>query len=165
MKLYLSLITTLLFIIFSTTACGGGEADQNEQPEVQQNTAESDELSQFELDNGIGPITEEIEISDEIDREKAKRGFETYDMKCAACHRMETRLVGPPLADITERRSPEFIMNFILNPVENTRKHPVGQELLQEYMMQMTFQDVSEEEAREILEYFRHVNETGQEVL
>lgn len=164
MKSLSSLIAASLLILFGLSACGGG-SDGNGSSGEQQTTTDSNELTQFELDHGLGPITETVEISEDIDRAKAQRGFEHFDMKCAACHRMDTRLVGPPLGDVTEERSPEFIMNFILNPEENTRKHPVGQELLREYMMQMTYQNVSEEEAREILEYFRHVNETGEEVL
>lgn len=170
MKSLLSFIATTLIIIFGIAACGGGASETERTPIDQAPSASNNEssgngLSQFELDHGIGPVTERIEISEEIDESMAKRGFETYDMKCAACHRMETRLVGPSLGDITEKRNPEFIMNFILNPEENTRRHPVGQELLREYMMQMTFQNVSETEAREILEYFRYVNKTGEEEL
>jgi hypothetical protein len=67
-------------------------------------------------------------------------------------------VVGPPLAGVTERRSPEWIMNMILNPVEMTQKDPAAMELYATYLVQMTFQNVSQDETREILEYFRQMD-------
>jgi hypothetical protein len=46
-------------------------------------------------------------------------------------------------------------MNMILNPAEMTQKNRIAKQLLAEYMTQMTFQDVSQDDARAILEYFR----------
>lgn len=44
---------------------------------------------------------------------------------------------------------------MMLNPVEMTQKDPEAKRLYQEYLLQMTFQDVTEDDARAILEYFR----------
>lgn len=77
------------------------------------------------------------------------------------CHNMEGRMVGPELGDVMERRSPEFVMNFILNPSGMTREHPVGQELLQEYMTAMPYQNVKEDEARAIVEFLREYNQNN----
>jgi hypothetical protein len=52
-------------------------------------------------------------------------------------------------------------MNMVLNPVEMTQKDPTAQELLATYLTQMTFQNVSEEDARAILEYFRQLDGGG----
>ncbi|WP_246229483.1 hypothetical protein [Mucilaginibacter humi] len=46
-------------------------------------------------------------------------------------------------------------MNQITNPVEMEAKDPVGQALLAKHLTQMTFRDVSDEQTRQILEYFR----------
>ena len=67
--------------------------------------------------------------------------------------------MGPPLKDVTKRRRPEWIMNQILNPLEMTQKDKVSKELFAQYMVQMTFQDVSHEDARALLEYMRAVDE------
>ena len=57
---------------------------------------------------------------------------------------------------ITERRTPEFIMNMILNPQEMALKDSLANALLEEYNQAvMPYQGVSEEEARAMLEYFR----------
>jgi hypothetical protein len=50
-------------------------------------------------------------------------------------------------------------MNQILNPLEMTQKDPVSKELFAQYMIQMTFQDVTHDDARALLEYFRAVDE------
>jgi hypothetical protein len=46
-------------------------------------------------------------------------------------------------------------MNMILNPEQMTKEDPVAKKLFVEYLTQMTFQDVSEDDARAILEYLR----------
>ncbi len=102
---------------------------------------------------GVGPI-QSVQLGP-LDSSMAEKGKAAFEQKCAACHRFEERFVGPPLKGVTERRTPEWIMNMILNPVEMTQKDPAAKELLANYLTQMTYQNVSEEEARAILEYFR----------
>lgn len=102
---------------------------------------------------GIGPV-KSVTLG-ALDQSMADRGKKQFEAKCSACHKFEEKVVGPALQDVTLRRTPEWIMNMILNPVEMTQKDPIGQELLGEHLTQMTFQNIKEEEAREILEYFR----------
>jgi len=105
---------------------------------------------------GVGPV-KEVKIG-ALDSALAKKGQAAFQAKCAACHKMEERFVGPPLKGVSQRRQPEWIMNMILNPVEMTQKDPVAQELLKEYLTQMANQGLSQDEARQILEYFRQVD-------
>lgn len=150
-----SILTLLFALSFLFASCSGGESDNQSQ-----STADSQEegLSDFELEHGIGPITEQINLSDGIDGELRLRGQEIFESKCEMCHNMEGRMVGPALGDVMDRRSPEFVMNMILNPQGMTKNHPVGQEMLQEYMTAMPFQNVKEEDARAIVEYLRDQN-------
>ena len=152
------LILTFLIslIIVFAHACGGN--DTSERPSGQTDSAEP-ALSDFELEHGIGPVTERIELTDEFDPGLVEKGRNIYEMKCEMCHNMEGRMVGPPLGDVMERRSAEFVMNFILNPSGMVREHPTGQELLREYMTAMPFQNVMEDEARAIVEFLREYNE------
>ena len=53
------------------------------------------------------------------------------------------------------RRSPEYIMNMILNPNEMLTRHPEAKKMFSIYMTNMTFKDVSIDQARSILEYLR----------
>ncbi|MBN4076342.1 cytochrome C oxidase subunit IV family protein [Gemmatimonas aurantiaca] len=113
-------------------------------------------LSAFELENGIGPIKEKMTLLS-LEVAIADQGRKIFEMKCASCHKLDERLVGPSLGDVTIRRTPEFIMNMILNPEEMTRNHPEVKKMLAEYLTFMTFQNVSKKDARKILEYLRAV--------
>jgi mono/diheme cytochrome c family protein len=100
-------------------------------------------LAEAPSDKGVGPI-KEVKLGP-IDPAMAKAGAALFEQKCSACHKFDERYVGPALKGVTQRRRPEYIMN----------------KLLGEYMVQMTFQNVKESEAREILEYFRQVDGGG----
>ncbi|MCM2279198.1 MAG: cytochrome c [Oligoflexia bacterium] len=105
---------------------------------------------------GIGPV-KQLRL-EPVKPELASKGSEVFQAKCSPCHRLDERLVGPPLRGVTLRRQPEWIMNMILNPMEMTQKDPVAKELLATYLTQMTFQNVSQDEARQLLEYFRQTD-------
>ncbi len=151
-------ILLLLLMALMYTGCGNGE-ERDAEPARD----EAPELTEFELEHGIGPVTERLDIGD-LNVERARRGAEIFDLRCTACHRMDRRFVGPPLGAVTEARSPEFIINFILNPEEMTNRHPVGQALLQEYMTIMPYQNVSKEQAIEIVDFLRYYAETGEDL-
>lgn len=151
--------TTVAIILAMTTlglgACSGGN---NNQSDGNQNSgSQNGGLTDFEMEHGIGPVTEPVSLG-ELDSERAEEGREIFQAKCSACHKMDERYIGPPLGDVTERRSAAYIMNMILNPEEMTKRHPVAKELLAEYMAPMAFQNVSEDEARSIVEYLRTGN-------
>lgn len=103
---------------------------------------------------GVGKFTS-VQIGP-VDAAMADKGKAVFTAKCSACHKVtEDRVVGPGLKGVTLRRTPEWIMNQITNPAEMEQKDPVGKALLAKYLTQMTFQNVSDEETRQILEYFR----------
>ncbi len=155
----LTRILLLLILALVYTGCGNGEGDDQ-----RTDTREAEpELTEFELEHGIGPVTERLDIGD-LNVERARRGADIFDRRCTACHRMGRRFVGPPLGEVTEMRSPEFLINFILNPEEMTNRHPVGQELLQDYMTIMPYQNVTKEQAIEIVDFLRYYAETGEDL-
>ena len=107
---------------------------------------------------GIGPV-DKVEISATIDEGMVTKGKQIFESKCLSCHKIDEKFVGPPLRGVTERRKPEWIMNQILNPEEMTKKDEVAKRLFHEYnMTQMTFQNVTQDDARAILEYFRKLD-------
>jgi mono/diheme cytochrome c family protein len=152
MKLFITLSFISLLLI---AGCGSPD---NDKPSSSAEQAPGSEFTAFELEHGIGPITEEITISTS-DLEKIEKGRQIFDSKCNACHLMTERFVGPALGDVTERRSDAFIMNMILNPSDMARRHPEGLKMLAEYMTPMPFQNVTEEDARAITAYLKHVAE------
>ncbi|MBO6575920.1 MAG: cytochrome c [Rhodothermales bacterium] len=140
-------IALLLFASVLLAACGSGAPEQSGAP------AETPGLSASELENGIGPI-QTVSLT-AIDEALAARGQELFTMKCSACHKMAERYVGPPLAEVTTIRSPAFVMNMILNPAEMIEKHPEVRKMLAQYMSAMPNQQLSEDDARAVLEYLR----------
>jgi cytochrome c551/c552 len=109
---------------------------------------------------GIGPV-KEVSLA-AIDKNLVDKGKTVFDTKCASCHKFDTKLVGPPLKDVTKRRKPEWIMNMILNPQQMTQENQAAKELFTTYLVQMTFQDVSHDDARALLEYFRALDDGSQ---
>ena len=103
---------------------------------------------------GVGPVTT-LALGAGIDQVLADKGKFVFESKCMACHKFGERYVGPDLASVTERRKPEWIMNIVLNPQEMTQQNPAAKELLGEFMTQMPNQNLTQEEARAVLEYFR----------
>lgn len=102
---------------------------------------------------GVGPI-KKLELKP-VDKSMADKGKVLFDAKCVACHKFDVKVVGPPLNGVTKRRKPEWIMNMILNPEQMTKENMVAKQLLGEHLTQMTFQNVTQDEARAMLEYFR----------
>ncbi len=105
---------------------------------------------------GIGPI-KDLKLG-ELNEEMVATGKKIYEVKCIACHNISEKLIGPPQAGVLKRRSPEWVMNLMLNPEEMLKKDPIAIELLKEYNnIPMTNQQLTEEEARAILEFFRTI--------
>lgn len=142
---------TIPILILVLAACGG-------QPEQQQTAAKkpANDLTPFQMEHGIGPVTSNPDLPP-ISPELVAKGAAIFNMKCVSCHVMDERFVGPDLREVTERRSPAFIQNMILNPSDMVRKHPEGKKLLAEFMTPMPYQNVTEEDARALLEYLRSV--------
>lgn len=147
-------IFSLLIIVFFI---GCGESEKKTDAPADDQTTQGG-LSAFETENGIGPVKAKLTLS-AIDNEKVTMGSKIFEQKCFSCHRLDQRLVGPPLREVTKRRTPEFILNMMLNPLEMQAKHPVAKQLLAEYLTQMTFQNISMEEAFQILDYLRSEGE------
>ncbi len=152
-----SLYALLTLGIILLTACGG--SDKSSQSEKKD---QAGGLSAFQLENGIGPVTEKITLG-EIDPVKVKKGETLFIAKCAPCHKLDKRLVGPALRYVTKRRSPEYILNMILNPTGMVKDHPEARKVLGEYLSPMTDMNLSLEQAKELLEYLRSAEKEGEE--
>ena len=106
-------------------------------------------------DIGVGPI-KEINLSTSINRDLANNGEVLYASKCTMCHKFDQKTVGPALGNITIRRSPEWIMNMMLNPEVMVKENEAAKTLFTEYNnIPMINQNLSENEARSILEFLR----------
>ncbi|WP_159021541.1 cytochrome c [Formosa sp. L2A11] len=109
-----------------------------------------------DLENkGIGPI-KSVEIGDTVDMDLAKKGETFFNTTCVACHKTDKKFIGPALGDVTTKRSPEWIMNMVMNTAEMTKKDPLAKGIYEEYNKAvMITAPVSEDNARAIVEYLR----------
>lgn len=140
---FLPVLTLLLAL--GLAACGGSDAPDSAASPTPASPAV--ELPVSSVD--VGPI----------DVALATQGQGIYETRCTTCHKMDSRYIGPPLGDVAERREPEWIMNMILAPEKMLQSDADAQALLAEYSVPMTNQNLSEDEARAILEYLRQVHE------
>lgn len=118
--------------------------------------ATSKEIVPVDLNNkGIGPITS-VTFDSEINSDLAAKGEAKFNSICIACHQINQRMIGPALAGVYERRSPEWVMNMILNPDGMLKSDPIAKALYEEYNGAiMLNQNLSEEDARAVAEYLR----------
>ena len=118
-------------------------------------TKKEEYIIPIDLDNkGVGPITS-LKFEAEINKEMAAKGKNKFKTLCVICHLPEKRLIGPALQGIYERRSPEWVMNMILNPGEMVKKDPIAKALFKEFKTEMLDQNLSREQLRCIAEYLR----------
>lgn len=104
---------------------------------------------------GIGPM-EDLVFDAAIDEAMVATGAAAFKQKCTACHKTESKLIGPAMKGIYERRHPAWVMNMLLNPTEMVKEDPIAKALLAEYNnILMINQNLSQEEARAIAEYLR----------
>ncbi|UII81809.1 cytochrome c family protein [Flagellimonas sp. CMM7] len=157
MKKILLLLALGAFI----ASCGGKKEEKKDGFEVSRTKSEdkkiqADEGVPVDLNNkGIGPI-KNLEFSDDIDKEMAARGEAKFNAICVACHMVDQRMIGPAMEGVFERRSPEWVMNMIMNPDEMLREDPIAKALLKEYNNAiMLNQNLNEAEARDLVEYLR----------
>ena len=145
MNRYLPYLLTLLLVF--AVACGGGtDAPASDAPATSSAPGAAD-LPVQHVDIGA------------IDATLAAQGQQVFDTRCTTCHKMEARYVGPALGDVTQRRTPEYVMNMILAPEKMLQHDPDAKALLADYGVPMTNQNLSQDEARAILEYLRQVAE------
>jgi cytochrome c2 len=111
-------------------------------------------LTSFEYEHGIGPVIAEPELGP-VDAAMAANGKDHFIQKCATCHYLDMKKTGPPLRDVSKRRSAAYILNQVQNPEQMGKLHPDGKKLVAQYMQYMTIQGITPEIARELLEFLR----------
>ncbi len=123
------------------TGCAGGDREENNAAAGGGNSG----LSQAPAPEASDPATE---------------GEEVFQSKgCVACHRIGSRLVGPDLANVADRRTREWIVAMITSPDSMVRADETARALLAEYSVPMPNARVTPEEAGQIFEYL--VRESG----
>src|SRR5438045_9736221 len=80
---------------------------------------------------GVGPH-QNVQLTHPLDDKMIGEGQNTYNVKCASCHKLtDEKLVGPGWKGVTDRRTPEWIMNFVTNTEEMLEKDTAAQNILE----------------------------------
>ncbi len=104
-----------------------------------------------------GSEIKSVELTNPLNQEWVNKGKVTYEMKCLACHKLdETRVVGPGWAGVTKKRKPVWILNMVTNVDMMLETDEEAQKLLELCLVRMPNQNITEAEAREVLEFMRH---------
>lgn len=164
MKLVFKSVAVIFTLLLMS--CGGKEEKKKDgfsvkrkaETEKKVETPASTEKASERVDlasKGVGPV-KSIEIAETIDDTLVAEGKKVYDQMCLACHRIGKKFIGPAPDGILERRSPEWVMNMILNPEGMVKEDALAKELLIEFNgSPMANQGLTEDQARAVLEYFR----------
>jgi hypothetical protein len=103
-----------------------------------------------------GPAHLAIPEVDQVsaDPEVIARGEEVFAAKgCGGCHQFGSKLVGPDLAGVTERRTLDWVARMIRHPDAMTKEDPVAKDLFRSHMVQMPNQGVSDDELGALLAF------------
>ncbi|RAV30021.1 c-type cytochrome [Sinomicrobium soli] len=165
----MNVIRTTVFILLGIqlAACGGApekkekftyeRVPSEKKANTEHNVAatpSADAMTDLE-NKGVGPV-KNLTLDTGIDQAMVTAGQELFKTKCTACHKPDKKFIGPAPKEILDRRSPEWVMNMILNPEVMVKEDPIAKQLLIDYNgSPMANQGLTEEEARKILEYFR----------
>jgi len=139
-------------------ACSGGTKDNNANtPENSDavSAADNNANPSYDPKRGEGKFTK-VDIGTTLDATMADAGKKVFDVKCSACHKLTTeKLVGPGWSGVTSRHAPEWIMNFVTNTDAMIDKDPVAQAQLEICLVRMPNQNLSDDDARHLLEFMR----------
>ena len=102
-----------------------------------------------EVTSNAAPVAQEIDPG-------VERGKQIFKANCAACHKMEGKLIGPELFKITDKREPEWLKAWI---IDNNALVASGDKLAKEVQESnpaaMTpFPQLSDQDLDDLLKYF-----------
>ena len=104
---------------------------------------------------GVGRF-QNIQLTHPLDEKMVANGLKIYQTKCIACHKISNEmLVGPGWTGVTDRRTPEWIMNWITNTKVMLDKDLAAQADMAICLIRMPNQDLTDQQARDVLEFMR----------
>ncbi|ADQ82831.1 c-type cytochrome [Riemerella anatipestifer] len=149
--------------VLSALSCGGNNKPEDSVSVTSTETTQSNETPSTEgsYDPQVGLDkfnTSNVDVT-KFDATMASEGEKLAEVKCISCHKpSDEKLVGPGWKGVTQRRTAPWIMNFITNPDPMIDKDPELQKQLEQCMVRMPNQSLSDQDARNILEYMRQID-------
>src|SRR5262245_1153455 len=113
---------------------------------------------------GAAPATLPPDLDDgpraaeaEPDEALAKQGEKLFQSKgCSACHAFGKRVTCPDLAGVSRRRTVAWMESQILHPDLMVKQDPTARALFAQYALQMPKQGLTPDEAKAVIEFFKH---------
>lgn len=154
----LLVLTMVILFIGVIASCGSNNNSESsgaaESESAAATTTENGNPS-YDPNRGEGKFTS-VDLGASLDAAKADLGDQVFQVKCSSCHKLtDERLVGPGWKGVTERRKPEWLMNFITNTDVMIDKDPELQAQLELCLVRMPNQNLSDDDARNLLEFMR----------
>src|SRR5215213_10006543 len=147
------LAALLLCGAFFVSSCNSNSDKDNTTGATSDNAATG--TAEANNPKGIGPH-QNVQLTHPLDEKMVAGGKNIYDVKCQSCHKVTgEKLVGPGWKGVTDRRTPEWIMNFVTNVEEMLEKDTAAQNMLEVCLVKMPNQGLSEADARSVLEFMR----------
>lgn len=151
-----------MFALAVLTSCGEGENSNSSSNSGSTSVAvdDSQKGENYDPKRGLGKFDESNVDVSAFDSGMAEKGKGISEVKCTSCHKVDTdeKLVGPGWKGVTSKHTPYWIMNFITNPDPMIDVDPELQTQLELCLVRMPNQGLSDDEAREILEYMREID-------
>ena len=158
MKKILILTTIAIYLFACSSDNSSKDSSSTSAPTGENTTLKNmlDDTSGYAAnEKGVGKFTD-VKLDPHLDAKSAAQGSGIYDLKCSSCHKLtKEKLVGPGWLGVTTRRKPEWIMNFATNTDEMLNKDAEAQSLLEECLVRMPNQSLSDDDARNVLEFMR----------
>ena len=150
-----------VWIVFLLFACKKGRTTEIKQDESNQEAHHSPRIAspapKFDPMRGKGMWNEKnLAIGTVLQQPIAIQGEKFYFSECSSCHKLSNqKLNGPGFKGLTERRSPEWIMNFLTQPNQVLNRDSVEMTKLKICPVRLPGQNISDADARALLEFFR----------
>jgi hypothetical protein len=150
MKLSNLLIATIASASLIFFSCQEGVKKDEPQVDISKLADEKSETHGTEMKES------DVSLTNPLNADWVSTGKGIYELKCQSCHRLtEEKLVGPGWKGVTQKRKPVWIMNMITNVDMMLEKDAEAQKLLELCMVRMPNQNITQEDARKILEFMR----------
>jgi cytochrome c551/c552 len=148
-------IATAIYVI----ACNSSSDNKSSASTTPDNSAAKTDTAASSTatgEKGVGKF-QHVDLTHPLDQKMITTGKNVYDVKCASCHKLTNeKLVGPGWKEVTKRRTPEWIMNFVTNTDEMLSKDAVAKNLYEVCLVKMPNQNLSDDDARAVLEFQRN---------
>ncbi|MEI2652852.1 MAG: c-type cytochrome [Microthrixaceae bacterium] len=154
----LIIFSTLVGIAFGPLLTGCGGSDAPEQKTTPAATPEPAAAEQPAAPPAFPGAITAADLRGPVDKAMAQKGATTYNVKCQSCHTLtDKRVVGPGWQGVLTRREPVWVMNMIMHTDAMLSADTTAQRMLEECLVRMPNQNLTKDEAREVLELMRTI--------